>query len=191
LANLDKGQVYHNVPQEMQVGVAETIEAGISPQITERIKEEIQGKGNIEVESGIRFDPSGMEMKVVVQPDEFEVFEVKGGEQFVTGSNPGKWIWQVTPLKAGDNLIVVKAVVKLNVPELKITRPVEVEVFRATRRVEVNPVYSVRQFVESNWKEVLGLVIGSGSLASFITWWISKKEKEKEDEKKTEMSPEK
>ncbi len=187
LNQLPKGEIYHNVPEKMKVGVSDTIEAGIAPQVTERIKKEIQGKGNINVESGVRFDPSGMEMKVVVQNDEFKVFEVKGGEQFVTASTPGRWIWQVTPLKAGDNLIVVKAIVKLNVPELKITRSVEVEVFRATRQVQVNPAYSASQFIASNWKEVVGLIIGPGSLVGGITWWIVSRNKKKTEEVSVEQ----
>ncbi|MCY7320555.1 MAG: hypothetical protein LH660_01830, partial [Phormidesmis sp. CAN_BIN36] len=65
------------------------------------------------------------------------------------------------------------------VPALNITRPVEVEVFSATRKVEVNLAYSINQFVVTNWKEVLGLVVGSGSLASLVTWWIGKKDKKK------------
>jgi hypothetical protein len=123
-----------------------------------------------------------MEMKIVVKNDEFEVFEVKGGEQFVTASTPGRWIWQVTPLKAGDNLIVVKAIVKLNVPELEITRSVEVEVFRATRQVQVNPAYSASQFIASNWKEVVGLIFGSGSLVGGIILFIHSRNKKKAEE---------
>ncbi|HEY9692209.1 MAG TPA: hypothetical protein V6D15_08400 [Oculatellaceae cyanobacterium] len=177
LNQIPKGDVYHNVPNEMQVGVSEIIEAGIAPKVTDQIRKKIQGRGGINVESGVQFDPSGMEMKLVAQPDEFKVFEVKGGEQFVTTKAPGKWIWRVEPLKAGDNLIVIKAAVKLKVPKLGITRPVEVEVFSATRKVKVNLVYSISQFVTANWKEVLGLVVGSGSLASFATWWMGRKTK--------------
>ena len=179
LAQIPKGDVYHNVPKEMQVGVSETIEAGIAPKVTEQIRKKLKGRGDINVESGVRFDPSGMEMKLVAQPDEFEVFEAKGGEQFVTADTPGKWIWRVKPLKAGNSSIIIKAIVKLSVPKLGVTRSVEVEVFSATRKVQVNLAYSIRQFVTTNWKEVLGLVIGSGSLASFSSWWIGRKDKKK------------
>ncbi|MCY7320945.1 MAG: hypothetical protein LH660_03870 [Phormidesmis sp. CAN_BIN36] len=42
LAQLPKGEVYHNVPEEMQVGVSETIEAGIASKVTEQIKKRLQ-----------------------------------------------------------------------------------------------------------------------------------------------------
>ncbi|PSB20076.1 hypothetical protein C7B65_08440 [Phormidesmis priestleyi ULC007] len=184
LTRLRKGQVYHNVPKEMKVGVSETIEAGIAPEVTEKIRKELQGRGDIKIKSGVRFDPKSTEMKLIVQPDEFKVFEVEGGEQFVTASTPGKWLWRVTPLKSGDNLIRVKAIVKLNVPKLNITRSVEVEVFSETRDVKVNLGYSVNQFTSSNWKEILSLVIGSGSLASLVTWLIGRKDKREPEESK-------
>lgn len=38
LNQLPKGEIYHNVPEKMKVGVSDTIEAGIAPQVTERIK---------------------------------------------------------------------------------------------------------------------------------------------------------
>lgn len=178
---LPKGEIYHNVPEEMEVGIQETIEAGVAPEVTEKIKKELQGKGKINIESGVQYDPSGVEMKLVVAPDEFKVLDVEGGKQFISSVTPGKWVWRVTPLKAGDNLIVVKAVVDLNVPQLKITRPVEFETFSVTRKVRVNLVYSSSQFVSSNWKEVLGLLIGSGSLASLVTWWIGRRDKIKSE----------
>jgi hypothetical protein len=179
LAQIPKGEVYSNVPKEMQVGVSETIEAGITPRVTEQIRKELKGRGDINVESGVRFDPSGTNMELVAQRDEFEVFEAKGGVQFVTANTPGKWIWRVKPLKAGNNLIRIRATVKLNVPKLGVTRLFEVEVFNATREVKVNLAYSIRQFVTTNWKEVLSLVIGSGSLASLATWWIGRKDEKK------------
>jgi hypothetical protein len=177
IGKLPKGQIYHNVPEEMQVGVPELIEAGVAREVTEKIQKELQGKGKINIKSGVRYDPAGVKMKLVVSPDEFKVLGVNSGTQFISSVTPGKWVWQVIPLKAGDNLIVVKAIVDLNVPELKKTRQVEVETFSDRRNVRVNMVYSASQFVSSNWKEVLGLVIGSGSLAGLISWVIGRRDK--------------
>jgi hypothetical protein len=177
LEELPEGQVYHNVPEQMQVGVSEIIETGMAPEVTEKIKKELQGKGIIRTKSGVPYNPSGVEMKLVVKKDEFDVFEIRAGKQLVTPKTPRKWSWEVTPKKSGDNLIIVKAIVELNVPELKDTRSVEVEVFSARRKVDVNFGYSVKEFVSTNWKEVLGLLVGSGSIAGLVTWWIGKNEK--------------
>ena len=186
LADLPVGQVYHNVPKEMQVGVSEIIEAGIAPQVTEKIKKEIKGRGEIQVQSRVRFNPSATEMKLVVDPEQFKVVPIKAGSQFVSSSVPGKWIWNVTPLKDGENLIAIKATVNLKVPELKISHPVEVEVFSEVRRVDVNWGYSMSQFISTNWKEVIGLIFGSGSLATLFTWAWNRKEKEKAEKAQRE-----
>ena len=177
LADLPVGQVYHNVPKEMQVGVTDIIEAGIAPEITEKIEKEIKGRGEVQVQSGVRFNPSETEMKLIVDPEQFKVVPIKVGPQFVSSSIPGKWSWNVTPLKDGENLIDIKATVNLKVPELKISHPVEVEVFSETRRVDVNWGYSMSQFISTNWKEVMGLIFGSGSLATLLTWAWNRKEK--------------
>jgi hypothetical protein len=179
LTKFPKGQVYHNVPEKMQVAVPERIEAGIAPQITEKIRKELQGRGDVFTQSGVRYDPAGVEMKLIVQPNEFKVLEIKKGKKFITTDTPGQWTWQITPLKEGSNLIVVQAIVELNVPEIKTIHPVEVEVFNAFRKVEVNWNYSFKQFVFANWKELLGVIVGSGSLASFAVWVFDRKSKEK------------
>ncbi|WP_416667973.1 hypothetical protein [Egbenema bharatensis] len=175
LERLPLGEVYHNIPQEMQVGKAEIIEAGVAPEITEKIRQEAQGQGEITTFSGVRFNPSGVNMELVASPDVFDVLEVRGGEQFVTSELPGKWIWQVRPLKPGEHLIVVKAKLDLNVPELGVTRPVEVEVFRDARNVKANWGYSLRGFLTANWKELLGLTVGSGSVAGLVGWSLNRR----------------
>ena len=170
LAQLPEGQVYHNVPEQMQVGVSGTIEAGIAPEVTEKIKKELQGKG-------IFYDASGVEMKLVVKKDEFDVFELRSGKQFVTAKTPGKWLWQMTPLKSGDNLIIVKAIVELTIASLNVTCPVEVEFFSARWKVDGNFGYSVSHFVSTKWKEALSLVVGF----VFVTWWIARKDKKRNE----------
>jgi hypothetical protein len=170
LEKLPLGEVYHNVPDTMQVGVSETIEAGITPKVTQQIQKNVQGKSKVITRSGVRFNPAG---------DDFKVFKVKEGAQFVTAKLPGKWIWQVTPLKAGNQLIRVVATVDVKVPALNTTRSIEVEVFNDRRSVKVNWSYSIQEFIKTNWKEVITLSLGSGSLAGFIGWWLGQRKEQK------------
>ncbi|MBW4623596.1 MAG: hypothetical protein KME17_30085 [Cyanosarcina radialis HA8281-LM2] len=177
LCKLPVGEAYHNVPEDMRVGDKQIIQAGIAPKITPDLRREIPGEPT--VKRGVKFDPQGVDMQLLVNPDEFKVFKVKGGKQFVTAKIPGEWIWEVTPLKPGKSLIVVQATVDLKVPQLNVSRPITVEVFSDTREVEVNWTYSISEFVSKNWKEVLSLIIGSGSLAGATVWWIGKQEQKK------------
>jgi hypothetical protein len=182
-ASLDKlpvGQVYHNVPDEMKVGVEETIEAGIAPEITPEIKNEIQGRGQVNIKSGVRFDPMGMTMKLIVNPQEFKVFEQQGDEQFVTSELPGKWVWQVTPIEPGKHQMTILATLNLNLPGSK-TRTIKTIVFQDQREVKVNWEYTISGFIMTNWKELIPLIVGSGSLSGMIGWYLAKRqEKQKQ-----------
>ena len=180
ISRLSKGEAYANVPDEMQVGASVLIEAGISPdKVTDEQIKAIQGTGEVRIYPGVRYDPAKTNMKLVVNPDEFKVFQIKGGEQFVSSSIPAKWIWEVTPLKEGKNAIAIEATVDLNVPKLKTSHLTDFEVFRATRLVKVNWSYNLKSFLTTNWKEIFGIVFGSGSMVSLILWWTNKKEKSK------------
>lgn len=179
LSELPVGQVYHNLPDKMQVGVEDVIEAGIAPKITQEIQKAIAGRGKIHIRNGVRFDPSGVDMKLIVNPKEFEVFEREGGIQFVSAETPGKWKWDVTPIKSGEHEITLKATVLLKPPGHDDYRPIPVVVFNEKRTVDVNWMYSTEQFVSTNWDKVIPLIVGSGSLGGLIAWLIGKKQQDK------------
>lgn len=180
LEKLPVGQVYHNVPAQMKVGVEETIESGIAPEITQEIKDQIQGRNQVNIKSGVRFDPMGVTMKMIVNPEKFKIFEQKGGEQLVTSKLPGKWVWQVTPIEPGNHQIAILATVNLSLPNSK-TRTIETIVFQDQREVKVNWRYTISGFIMANWKELIPLIIGSGSLSGLIGWYLGKRqEKQKQ-----------
>ena len=168
IEKLPIGEVYHNVPERMKVGVSTDIEAGIAPEVTEQIKEKIQGNEEITVESGVKFDPKGMDMNLIVSEDDFKV-KKRGKVQFVSNESPGKWRWSVTPLKSGKKRIAIEAtIVELEVTDINRTRERDISVFSDTREIDVNLGYSVSQFLFNNWQEVSGLMFGSGSLAVLL-----------------------
>ncbi|HBK97397.1 MAG TPA: hypothetical protein DD001_08675 [Microcoleaceae bacterium UBA10368] len=180
LEKLPVGQVYHNVPNEMKVGVEEMIEAGIAPQITQEIKNEIQGRGQVNIKSGVRFDPMGMNMDLIVNPQKFKVFKQEVGEQLVTSKLPGKWVWQVTPIEPGNHQMTILATLNLNLPGSK-TRTIKTIVFQDQREVKVNWGYTISGFIMINWKELIPLIVGSGSLSGLIGWYLAKRqEKQKQ-----------
>jgi hypothetical protein len=180
LEKLPVGQVYHNIPDEMKVGVEETIESGIAPEITQEIKDEIQGRGQVNIKSGFRFDPMGMTMKLIVNPQEFKVFEQKGGEQLVTSKLPGNWVWQVTPIEPGNHQITIVATLSLNLPGPK-TRTIETIVFQDQREVKVNWGYTISGFIMTNWKDLIPLILAPGVLSGLIGWFLEKQqEKQKQ-----------
>ena len=178
LRRLPIGQVYHNIPKEMQLGKEENIIAGIAPKITQRIKDELKGKGKIYVKTGVKFNPSGVEMKLITDPQDFKVLKIRSGKQFVTSELNGFWSWNIIPLSAGEKLINIEASIDLKVDELGITRTMPFTVFSDKRKVKVNWKYLIRQFISKNWKEISTFVVGSGSIAGIASWlWARRKEK--------------
>ncbi len=156
------------------------IEAGIAPQITQEIKNEIQGRGQVNIKSGVRFDPMGMNMDLIVNPQKFKVFKQEVGEQLVTSKLPGKWVWQVTPIEPGNHQMTILATLNLNLPGSK-TRTIKTIVFQDQREVKVNWGYTISGFIMINWKELIPLIVGSGSLSGLIGWYLAKRqEKQKQ-----------
>lgn len=177
LNKLPKGVVYHNVPQEMQVGNTVTIKAGIAPKMTEKIQAGLKSKGSKLNISEVRYDNLGTKMDLIVDESAFKKLVIQDGAQFISDQTPGLWIWDVKPLKSGNQKITINATINLKVST--ITHPQPVQLFEDTRNVKVNFIYSTREFIFTNWKEVIALVFGSGSLAGFFTWWTARKNKEK------------
>lgn len=174
---LPVGKTYHNVPNRMQVGVGETIESGIVLKLTDQLKKEIQGKGKIVTQSGVPFNPNSVEMKLLVNQGEFRKTEIKAGKQPITNKLSGQWIWQITPLKPGKHLIILEKTTQIKMPKSKDTYSYKSTVFKGIIEVESNWKYSSGEFVKQNWKEFTTFVVGSGSLAGILSWWIGQRKK--------------
>lgn len=174
---LPLGEAFHNIPIEMVAGNTTIIEAGIGNNIKKEVQKELVGNGKVQINKKVHFNPFGVKMFLDVNKEDFKVRLLSDEEQQITSKEPSIWRWEVTPLKAGQHLILVKATVEIKVPELDIVTKKTVEVFKAKRKVNVNWQYSVYQFITQNWKEATGLIFGTGSLAAFINWWLAKKEK--------------
>lgn len=82
-------------------------------------------------------------------------------------------------MKSGGHYLALMATVEVKVPELNVTRPVEVEVFRDVRDIKVNLSYSIQEFVKNGWKELIVVIFGSSSVAGFIGWWFGDRKKKK------------
>ena len=92
---LEEGDFFHNVPEEMQVNVETVIEAGIAKEATNLVLERL----GLEEEDvtlrtdAVRYDPLGTEVILWADEDAFEVTPIKGGQQtvFVEDQQIGCW----------------------------------------------------------------------------------------------------
>jgi hypothetical protein len=144
-ARLAAGRILYNPPQEMTVARRERIEVRITQSMTTSLTEGLQGSGAPQVEQ----IPVASFMKVRLLGEGFKITPLSSEEQIVVGNTFTQWMWDVTPLEAGQKslIIVVTARVKLagfsdeqkdlNIIERKIS-------------VRVNPVYSIQTFFNEN-----------------------------------------
>jgi hypothetical protein len=176
LSKLPRGDLYHAIPLKMKVQKQSVIEAGITPKISQRILDEFVKRPYLQVKPGVKYSPSGVEMKLITRKDDFDVLSLHMQEkQRILNESPGKWKWLVTPLKSGKKLITIQAVVYVKNPESKEKESFPYEVFSQEISIESDPAYSFNQFLSTNWDKVIGLIIGSGSLASGVTWWLGQR----------------
>ena len=196
--NIDKaidkllvGKAFHNVPNEMKVGTSYEIQAGIAAQQISKndILKQLQGEGNLRIIPNIRYDPTGVKMNLLVEPDEFKVQSFSSEEQLISSREPAKWTWEIIPLSSGKHHLILAAYVNLEIPEKHKSVSHKFTVFEKDIPVQINFQYSLAHFLTSNWKEVISLILGSGSLAGAVGWFLAKKhEKLDKTGKDTESS---
>jgi hypothetical protein len=181
LSKLPRGDLYHSVPLKMKVQKQSIIEAGIAPRMSQKILDELQKRPYSQIKQGIKYSPSGVEMKLITRKDDFDVLALHmQDKQRILKESPGKWKWLVTPLNSGKRLVTIQAIVYVKNPANKEKESFPYEVFSQEIAIESDPAYSFTQFFATNWDKVIGLIIGSGSLASGVTWWLGQRKKKVE-----------
>jgi hypothetical protein len=173
---LTVGKILFNIPEEMQVGKTERIEARIAKTITEDFNDKLQGNGKPIIQD-IKF---GAVTEVKLEGNGFDIKGISTGSLVTGGKEYTEWSWDVTPNKRGERTLSLIVSAKIKIPELEIdsVRNYTVEVKKI--KVKVNPIVSAKGFLENNWKDLFPIVFGSGSIAGIIGWIIAKRKESKE-----------
>lgn len=192
LAALPGGEFFHTVPDRMKANVPVIIQAGIAKTITQKELDQLQVKGSVKIRQNVRYDPLGVEIKLVVDDTMLKVRQIvpsTPGKQPVILGDPTLWMWEVTPLKQGKSTITILAVINLKLPDVQDTYQRETVVFKEEREIEINPGYTMSQLVANYWKEVSGLIFGSGSLAALLKWLIDRQKEKSKPTNETKDAP--
>ncbi|KAM3101251.1 hypothetical protein ACKFKF_08850 [Phormidesmis sp. 146-12] len=163
-------QVFHNIPGEMQVGIKEVIRAVASPRIDEDMLAKSQKLGEKLVNSNheIHYDPRSVEMRLIADPESFKIFQIHTGKQFLVLGEVAEWIWEVTPLKVGDNLLTLQARVEFPIPELETPYLQQKDIFNERVSVRFNLSSLTWNLFIGNWKDLLSV-----SIVSWIAYRIT------------------
>ena len=168
LKQLVPGRMLFNPPEEMQVGVTERVEARIGKGSTVELSAELKGRGLAQTER----IQVGTFMKVRLSGGNFDVKPLSHEEQIVAESDFTQWAWNVTPLKAGSQVLSMLVTVRIKLPDDG-EEAKDYPVFDKQIRVRVNLQHTIEGLIRRYWQWLASAVIipalvwGYGSVTSY------------------------
>ena len=158
--NLPIGLIEFNSPDVMKTGEAETIEVRITQNknIEEELTKGLKGHGMAQIET-IKV-AYVMKVSLSGDKDDFQITLVDGlpEERLVSDNDYTQWTWRVLPLKSGKQkrlYLTAAAIIKTNLGE----RPKPIPTKEKVINVQVNFVYSAKQFLYNYWQFIVTTLI--------------------------------
>lgn len=164
LKKLSPGQILFNVPHEMKVGIKERVEVRITKTITEDLSKGLKGRGLPQIE-GIRVNTlMGVRLN---KDDNFYINALSHEEQIVAGEGFTQWDWDVTPLESGIQSLLLTVTVSIKIPNFGEEKK-DYPVFERQIKVKVNPIYSIKKFINNYRQLIIGAIISSGIIGLIV-----------------------
>ena len=138
----------------MNVGVKERIEVRITQNTTEDLTKGLKGRGVPQIEK-IKV---GTFMKVRLTGDNFDIKPLSHEEQVVGHEEFTQWSWDVIPSKSGIQELSLIVTVRILIPGQD-EQNIDCKVMDKRISVEVNPIYTIKSFIESYWQWIIGVCI--------------------------------
>ena len=158
LKELPPGEILFNPPEEMKVAVKELVEVRLTQNTTEEMTEELRkglkGRGVPQIEK----IEIGHFMKVCLTGDNFDINPLSSEKQVLRPEGFTEWSWDVTPVKSGTQVLHLKVTVRLLISG-QAEQEIDCDVMHKNIRVYVNPAYSIKSFIKSHWKWIVGTII--------------------------------
>jgi hypothetical protein len=170
--NLDNGKLIYNPPFEMTVNTTESINATII-------------KGNVTGGESIKVAPY---MEVNLNGPAFNIEPITESRQFIAGTDPTIWKWNVIPKKIGNQSLDLLAYVIIRMPDGHEEKRALVK--DKTIYVQINPKEKqtsgafISLLLESPWVKVLGAFSGFVAFVALffrediLEWFRSKRRKQ-------------
>lgn len=176
---LQEGRILYNIPEKMKVGRAERVVVRIEKAATDAFEKNLEGSGNYEIDD-IKVAPL---MKVRLFGDgKMQILEVSDPEQIVIGDYYSQWVWEVTPLKSGHTSISLVVSFKINIPD-QVDRYQDYVLFDKQINVEINPLFSIRSFIENYWQWLVVTILVPAVTFIYKKYFKSAKTKRKKNKK--------
>ncbi|MDN3551255.1 hypothetical protein [Mucilaginibacter aquaedulcis] len=155
IQDLDIGFVKHKFPEEMKVGVQE--EASIQISFNKESFSFLESESTVEE---LRITKL-MKAFLLDQDGKFEIISANNPDQIILENDETSWKWYIKPIKSGHASLELIVSAYLNADGLGLTMK-DIESFKKTIIVHINPLYSTNQFLLKNWQWIIGTICGSG-----------------------------
>jgi len=166
LEKLSKERLVFNAPDQMTAGVHERIEAHIAENLPEDFVARLKALGIIDPDD-IRF---GSSMKARLAGDGFDIALLGDEEKPVSGEGSTPWVWDVTPVRAGTQTLLLTVTIKVKIPGNGDERK-ELPVFTKPVTVAPSPLYSTVRFIRARWPWFIGVIFA----AALAVWFLRRR----------------
>jgi hypothetical protein len=167
IKDLSPGYVAFKSPTTMRAGSEEVIEVRVAREVSSALTEGLRGSGPttidcLIVDTRLTADLSG---------DDFDIERLFGHRDQLFLLPTVSWGWKVTPRHSGMHELHLEIALKVEAPGISESEGT-VRTFTKNVRVRVNPIYSVRGFLNENLQVLLGLMFPSGILLTgLVALW--------------------
>jgi hypothetical protein len=176
-AQLREGQLAFNPPQEMRLGESAVVRLRLTRYANVAAPTLVAGLGSDRrvLTDTVRV---GSTMRAQLSGDTFQVESLSSEEQLVVGDAYNEWAWRVAPQAGGRHALTLRISAVITVDREKMIRDFPVK--ETTVTVQVSLMRTVGQALGNHWKELLGMLVPTGSGAVGI--WVWQKLRRKRDE---------
>jgi hypothetical protein len=164
LEKLTPGIILYNPPSRMTVGRNEEVLVRLTKKASEEILRGLIPTPDTHIDVVKKI---GSTMKVQLKGDGFTITPINTEAQVIADSEVTEWSWDVVPTTSGTQKLRILVTVVLDTPN---GQKVKDTVLDKEILVSVNPLYSTRMFVATNWQYIVSTIIGSGVLGIALTW---------------------
>jgi hypothetical protein len=154
IESLKPGFMAIDAPDEMRVGVTESVTVSIGTGHQKAFIEELK-KCSVHVE----VIQTNTFMSVELRGDAFNISSFGDRNKLVTGDKPTLWKFAVEPQRRGTHNLEVHAMARFYVPNTSGQETYDLPVVTRAVVIRVNPLYSLRSYVINREKRVTWLIV--------------------------------
>lgn len=155
IGRLGEANIVFSPPVRMRVNEKRVVELLLSMQQSiEKLSRELMDATNAQAASGVKVSPR---MEATLTGTGFEIQSLTPTEQVVSPSGTTRWSWELSPTKAGKQLLHLSLSARVEVEGRD--APFVVRTFDRAIEVEITPTQIAKGFVQEHWQWLWALLV--------------------------------